>query len=201
MACLRSQSRSPITPTLEHQRPSDARDLVGQRQSPTSVACVLTSAPTMSRRGAPFVLPSTTPLHAMMRRRRRVRSPMREVRPRQSLPSVDFCIGLNPIQAEKSRPDGKVSTGRANASIAVAIIGPTPRMLISRRATSSRLARSAICLSRTTIFSCSSCKASTSRRRHSRAASGMSESRSRMCGISFSTWERPCGAIKPYSPR
>jgi len=46
----------------------------------------------------------TTPEQAMIKRRRRVRSSMREVRPILCFPPVDFCSGVRPIQAAKSRP-------------------------------------------------------------------------------------------------
>ncbi len=59
-------------------------------------------------------------------RERSVRSPMRDVRPRRSLPPVERCTGVRPTQAAKSRPERNVSAGGASASRAVAISGPPP---------------------------------------------------------------------------
>src|SRR5215208_5088971 len=73
----------------------------------------------------------TTLLAATISRRRRVRSPMRDVRPRRSLPPVDLCTGVRPTQAAKSRPDRNVSGVGASASMAVAINSPIPGTVIS----------------------------------------------------------------------
>ena len=94
----------------------------------------------------------TTALAAMMSRRRSVRSPMREVRPRRSLPPVERCTGVSPTQAAKSRPERNVSTGGAKASMAVAISGPIPGTLISRRAVSSAFARGDLGIERCGLF-------------------------------------------------
>ena len=69
-----------------------------------------------------------------------VRSPIFEMAPSFCLPPVDFCSGVSPSQAAKSRPVAKVSGAGASAVIAVAVIGPTPGIVISRRATGSVLA-------------------------------------------------------------
>ncbi|CAM5761841.1 hypothetical protein LMIY3S_00273 [Labrys miyagiensis] len=52
------------------------------------------------------------------RSRLRVRSPMREVRPLRGLPPVDFCLGVRPTHAAKSRPDRNVVAGGARVSSA-----------------------------------------------------------------------------------
>ena len=72
----------------------------------------------------------TTPEQAMISKRLRVRSPIRDVRPIRCFPPVDFCRGVRPIQAAKSRPELNVSAGGASASKAVAIRGPTPGIVI-----------------------------------------------------------------------
>jgi hypothetical protein len=77
----------------------------------------------------------------MMRRRRIVRSPIFEMVPSRCLPPDDFCNGVRPSQAAKSRPIANVSIGGASATIAVAVMGPTPEIVISRRATGSSLER------------------------------------------------------------
>src|SRR4051794_33788488 len=46
----------------------------------------------------------TTALAPMMRRRRSDRSPIFEMAPSRCLPPVDFCKGVRPSQAAKSRP-------------------------------------------------------------------------------------------------
>src|SRR4051794_18234163 len=143
----------------------------------------------------------TTPEAAMISSRRSVRSPMREVRPSRSLPPVECCSRVRPTQAAKSRPERKVSTGGASASIAVAIRGPMPGMFMSRRAPSSRLARAAISASSAAILLCSPRSVSTRTARHDRAGSGMPELGSSICAINWSTCDGPWGAIRPYSAR
>ena len=117
----------------------------------------------------------TTTLAAMMSRRRSDRSAMREVRPRRSLPPVERCTGISPTQAVKSRPERNVSTGGANASIAMAISGSMPGTLFSRRAVTLALARVAILASRAAVCSCRWRNAQTSKPRLVRVAGGMSE--------------------------
>ena len=68
-----------------------------------------------------------------------------------------FCSGVSPSQAAKSRPARKASAAGASATMAAAVIGPMPGMVISRRAIGSALARRAISPSR-----CAICVPSTS---------------------------------------
>src|SRR5215213_4215752 len=104
--------------------------------------------------GAPLMQAwRTTALPPMMSKRRIVRSPIFEVAPSRCLPPVDFCNGVRPSQAAKSRPDLNVSAAGASATIAVAVIGPTPGIVIKRRATGSSLDRRPISTSRTAMFS------------------------------------------------
>ena len=104
--------------------------------------------------GAPRVAACrATAAAPMISRRRIVRSPIFEVAPSFCLPPDDFCKGVSPTQAAKSQPFLKVSAGGARAAMAVAVIGPMPGMLISRRATSSSRARRAISLSSNEIVS------------------------------------------------
>ena len=49
----------------------------------------------------------TTPLAPMIRSRRKVRSPMREVRPSRVLPPLDFCTGVRRTHTAKSRHERK----------------------------------------------------------------------------------------------
>jgi len=95
----------------------------------------------------------------------RVRSrwPLFEIPPSLGLPPVVCWCGTRPSQAAKSRPRRKLSSGGANACSAIAVIGPTPGMVISRAASSSdraaspsSFARPAISASRATIRSNSS---------------------------------------------
>lgn len=60
------------------------------------------------------------------------------------LPPVDRCTGGRPCQAAKSRSLRNVSTGEARAAMAVAVIGPTPSIVINREGISSSLACLAI---------------------------------------------------------
>ena len=102
-----------------------------------------------------------TALAPITRSRRSVRSPILVICPSFCLPPVDFCSGVSPSQAEKSRPRRKVcGAGLGDASRAAAVvIGPTPGMVISRRAIGSSLTRLAISRSSTAIWSASSRRA------------------------------------------
>ena len=55
---------------------------------------------------------------------------------RASLPPLEACLGTRPIQAASSRPDLKTDGSVIEAASAVAVIGPMPGMLSSRRLTS-----------------------------------------------------------------
>lgn len=80
---------------------------------------------------------SSTELLPVISNRRSVRSPILDVAPSFCLPPVDFCKGVSPSQAAKSLALVKLSMGSAKARIAVALIGPIPGMVMSRRAASS----------------------------------------------------------------
>src|SRR5215813_10686192 len=75
----------------------------------------------------------TTELAPMISRRRSVRSPIFDVAPSFCLPPLECCDGVSPTQAAKSRPLLKALVGGANAANAVAVTGPTPGMVVSRR--------------------------------------------------------------------
>ena len=62
----------------------------------------------------------TTALAPMMRRRRKARFPIFDVRPSRRLPPVECWSGVNPTHAAKSRPRLNVEGGGASAAIAVA---------------------------------------------------------------------------------
>ena len=59
-----------------------------------------------------------------------VRSPLFEMAPSLCLPPVDFCSGVSPSQAAKSRPARKPSGAGTRAVIAVAAIGPMPGIVM-----------------------------------------------------------------------
>src|SRR5580704_15283014 len=98
----------------------------------------------------------------MISRRRIVRSPRFETAPRFCLPPVDFCSGVSPSQAAKSRPARKPSAAGTSAVIAVEAIGPTPGIVISRRAVGSVLERCLISASSAAIYSSNAVTVSTS---------------------------------------
>jgi hypothetical protein len=77
----------------------------------------------------------------MINRRRIVRSPRFETPPSFCLPPVDFCNGVSPSQAAKWRPAGNPSAAGTSAVIAVEAIGPTPGIVINRRAVGSHFER------------------------------------------------------------
>lgn len=151
--------------------------------------------------GAPYLLAQrTTAVAPRTRSRRRSRCPILEILPSRSLPPEEFCFGVRPIQAAKSRPLEKVSADGAKASIAVAQIAPTPGIVINREATSARLARVRSSFSRTAIFSERNTACSNRLSQRILATSGrsgcvaISSFRLGMCLI-------PWGTIRPYSAR
>jgi hypothetical protein len=60
------------------------------------------------------------------------------------LPPVEFCFGVSPSQAAKSRPFENIEGDGAMATIAAAEIGPMPGIVVSCRAVSSVFAISLI---------------------------------------------------------
>src|SRR5271154_2839887 len=63
------------------------------------------------------------------RSRRIYRLPCLVIEPSFSLPPVEFCLGVTPSQAAKSRPDLKTCGSGALARIAEAASAPTPGTL------------------------------------------------------------------------
>jgi len=135
---------SPVSPPLAS-APNDAGHLVRQCNSHQHRWLRTIMLASHEPAGAPFrAAQRTTELAPMMSRRRSVRSPIFDVAPSLCFPPVECCNGVSPSQAAKSRPRLNVSAGGASAAMAVAITGPTPGMLMRRRATSSSLARRAM---------------------------------------------------------
>ena len=83
-------------------------------------------------------------LAPMIKRRRMSDCPDLEMRPSRSLPPDDNRLGTSPSHAAKSRPHLKVSIAGAKASIASAVIGPTPGTVCSLRAMGTRAVSAAI---------------------------------------------------------
>ena len=106
----------------------------------------------------------------MISKRRIVRSPRFETAPSFCLPPVDFCSGVSPSQAAKSRPAANPSAAGTNAVIAVEAIGPTPGIVISRRAVGSALERRLISASSSAICPSSAVVQQASRRRASKGS-------------------------------
>jgi hypothetical protein len=108
--------------------------------------------------------PSEAPLRAarrtaatapMISNPRMSRRPIFDVRPSRSLPPLEWCRGVRPTLAAKSRPFENVSIGGAKVVIAAAPIGPTPGIIVSRRAVSSVVTRLRRSASRPATFSVS----------------------------------------------
>ena len=72
------------------------------------------------------------------RSRRIYRLPCLVIDPNFSLPPVEFCLGVAPSQAAKSRPDLKACGSGALARIAEAASAPTPGTLAASRLIGSR---------------------------------------------------------------
>lgn len=79
----------------------------------------------------------TTAIAPIIKSCLRSRWPIFDIFPRRVLPPVEFCFGVCPSQAAKSRPLEKVDVSGERATIAAAVIGPIPGTFISRRAVSS----------------------------------------------------------------
>jgi hypothetical protein len=122
-----------------------------------------------------------------------VRLPRFDTAPSFCLPPLDFCSGVNPSQAAKSRPARKPSGAGTRAVIAVAAIGPTPGIVMSRRATGSAFARRVISVSNSATCASSARNVVTSTVRTVRALSGSDVSKSSMCSISVPACVMPCG--------
>src|SRR6516162_9353527 len=114
----------------------------------------------------------------MINRRRIVRSPRFETAPSFCLPPVDFCSGVSPSQAAKSRPAGNPSAAGTSAVIAVEVIGPTPGIVINRRAVGSDFERWLISASNALICASNAVKVSISSFRMTRTLSGSED-----CGL------------------
>src|SRR6516162_6503456 len=114
----------------------------------------------------------------MISRRRIVRSPRFETAPSFCLPPVDFCSGVSPSQAAKSRPAGNPSAAGTSAVIAVEVIGPTLGIVINRRAVGSDFERWLISASKTATCASNAVKVSTSSFRMMRTLSGSGDWRS-----------------------
>ena len=63
---------------------------------------------------------------------RKCRLPCFEILPSRSLPPVECCLGTNPIQAARLRPEENAFQSPTSAIKAVATIGPTPGISCSR---------------------------------------------------------------------
>jgi len=122
-----------------------------------------------------------------------VRSPIFEIAPSLCLPPVDFCRGVSPSQAAKSRPARKPSGAGTRAVIAVAAIGPMPGIVISRRATGSAFARWVISASNAWICASKAWKVPINTFRTARALSGTEESGSSTWAITASACVMPWG--------
>src|SRR5690348_16026716 len=146
-AGLRRHSHSPVRAALDQQGPDDTG-----HPRPSPGQALLARAVVTSMRGLrasirashePAAAPRrlaqrTTALAPRISNRRMVRSPFFEMAPSLRLPPVDFCSGVSPSQAAKSRPARKPSGAGTRAVIALAAIGPMPGIVMSRRATGSR---------------------------------------------------------------
>jgi len=151
-----------------------------------------------------------TLLAPMMSNRLRDRSPILVVAPSRCLPPVECCCGTRPSvtpkacfqhDAAKSRALRKVSGGGARTAMAVAINGPMPGTVISRRATSFSLARRAISAFSFPISASRWASARTSTFKVAIASAGMPLSGSSTTAISFDVLAAPCGTIWPNSVR
>ena len=78
----------------------------------------------------------TSEVMPMTRSLRRYWSPILEIRPRRSLPPLEFCKGVSPSHAANCRPDWNWVGSVTVAARAVAPSRPTPGTVAMRRASS-----------------------------------------------------------------
>ena len=135
------------------------------------------------------------------RRWRRYRSPCLVMPPSLFLPPDEFCLGVKPSQAANSRPDRNVDGSGMVAANAVAVIGPMPGTVASKRQivlflwiSANRASMLSICW-----FNASSCPMRASRAKH--ASSGRSFLNSSNLVISVSTRCLPWATMTPYSAK
>jgi hypothetical protein len=123
------------------------------------------------------------------------RSPRLLILPSLSLPPLEFCLGTNPIQAEKSRPDRKALGSATLETSAVAKTGPTPGISSSRRLVSLDRCQALIIRSNSRIYAFSIRNWSPRAATHARATSSNRLSfESAATPSSWSTPWRPTGA-------
>ncbi len=103
-----------------------------------------------------------TAVSPITRRRLRYRSPCLDIPPKRTLSPLEFCFGTRPGQAANCRPERNCPGSLAVATIAVAVITPTPGM-----ATSLRLASFSRCHSSNFWLSACISSSSSNRRRTS----------------------------------
>ena len=73
-----------------------------------------------------------TDIAPVIKRRRMSRWPILEVRPKTCFPPLECWRGTSPSQAAKSLPFRNIVSAGAKASMAMAVIGPRPGMVIIR---------------------------------------------------------------------
>src|SRR6516225_10632030 len=78
---------------------------------------------------------------------RKYRLPCFEILPSRSLPPVECCLGTNPIQAARLRPEQNAFQSPTSAINAVATIGPMPGISSSRRLSSHDRCQAWMCFS------------------------------------------------------
>ena len=125
-----------VTIAAHHHRPDDAGGLVGQchcsnfgrlalQQSADPLAVACRSSARMAQHGN----------RAAVSRVRMYLSPRLLVRPKRSLPPLEFCRGVIPSQAANSRPDRNREGSATVTAIALAPIMPTPGTVANKRLT------------------------------------------------------------------
>src|SRR5262249_15675447 len=191
---LRRHYRSSVHAAFDQQSPDDAGHLVGQSDGDQHFRF----ASQHLRKPRPHGCPASAGLlnHGPRpndQQRRIVRSRRFEPAPSFCLPPVDFCSGVSPSQAAKSRPAANPSAAGTSAVIAVETIGPTPGIVINRRAVGSDFERWLISASNVVICASNAVKVSTSSFRMVRTLSGSEDCGSSTRTTKASMWVMPFG--------
>src|SRR5215213_8366389 len=116
-----------VTIPAHHHRPDDAAVLLASATAASLVGLRASSARTHSpsRVGRLRAWRSTATAPAVSRLRMYL-SPRLLVRPKRSLPPLEFCRGVIPSQAANSRPDRNTEGSATVAAIALAPMMPIP---------------------------------------------------------------------------
>src|SRR5215467_5621522 len=199
---LRCRGRSSVGAAFDQQGPDDACHLVGQSNGDQHFRL----ASQHLRKPRPLGCPAPAGLLDHGTRPDDQQAPDRPFTAFRN--GAEFLLAASRfLQRRQSEPGREIAPGRepsaagTSAVIAVEVIGPTPGIVINRRAVGSDFERWLISASNAAICASNAVKVSTSSLRMTRALSGSEDCRSSTTATRVSTWVMPFGKTWPYSVR